>query len=133
MPTAWSQLMLVVDDVERTSRFYRDLLGLESRHGGSEYDQLYADDEMVMQLHDRDEDHHHESLRTDGVPVGNGVLVWFEVADFDAVVARARELDAEIVQDVHVNPNAQQRELWIRDPDGYSVVLAGPSAYRPRS
>ena len=33
---------------------------------------------------------------------------------------------------MHVNPNAKQRELWLRDPDGYTVVLAGPSEYRPR-
>ena len=24
----------------------------------------------------------------------------------------------------HLNPNAGQREIWIRDPDGYVVVLA---------
>jgi hypothetical protein len=39
---------------------------------------------------------------------------------------------APVVRDVAVNPNAQQLELWIRDPDGYVVVLAGPAAYRPR-
>ena len=39
---------------------------------------------------------------------------------------------ADVVRDVHVNPNAKHRELWLRDPDGYTVVLAGPSEYRPR-
>jgi hypothetical protein len=24
------------------------------------------------------------------------------------------------------NPNASHREIWIRDPDGYTVVLASP-------
>jgi hypothetical protein len=41
-------------------------------------------------------------------------------------VNRARELEAAIVLDVHRNPNANHRELWIRDPDGYTVVLASP-------
>jgi len=41
-------------------------------------------------------------------------------------VARARELDAPILLDVHRNPNANHRELRIRDPDGYTVVLASP-------
>jgi hypothetical protein len=27
---------------------------------------------------------------------------------------------------VHRNPNADHRELWIRDPDGYTVVIASP-------
>ena len=31
---------------------------------------------------------------------------------------------AEIVTDVHLNPNAGHREIWIRDVDGYLVVLA---------
>jgi hypothetical protein len=47
--------------------------------------------------------------------VGNGVLLWFEVDDFDAAVARARGLEAPILLDVHRNPNANHRELWIRD------------------
>ena len=38
-----------------------------------------------------------------------------------------------VVRDVHVNPNALQQEIWVRDPDGYLVVIAGPSEYRPRA
>lgn len=57
------------------------------------------------------------------VTVGNGMLIWFEVDDFDAAVARARALDAPVVLDVHRNLNANHRELWVRDPDGYTVVL----------
>lgn len=41
---------------------------------------------------------------------------------------RARESGAEIVTDVHVNPNSRQREIWMRDPDGYLIVLAEPAA-----
>ena len=58
--------------------------------------------------------------------IGNGVLLWFEVDDFDAVVARAYALGARILLDVHRNPNADHHELWIRDPDGYTVVIASP-------
>jgi hypothetical protein len=65
--------------------------------------------------------------------VGNGVLVWFgEVADFDGVVERAAGLRADLVKDVHRNPpNGEgngpgHREIWIRDPDGYVVVVASP-------
>jgi hypothetical protein len=47
-------------------------------------------------------------------------------------VQRTRDLGAVIERDVHVNPNAKQQEIWLRDPDGYRVVLAGPSEYRPR-
>lgn len=128
----WPQFMLVVGDVAASSRWYCDVVGLESGHGGDEYEQLLHDGELVMQLHDDSDDDHHGPLAESGVARGNGVLVWFEVTDFDGAVERARAAGAPIVRDVEVNPNAKQREIWVRDPDGYTVVLAGPSEYRPR-
>lgn len=125
--------MLVVSDVERSSRFYCDVIGLESGHGGDEYEQLLHDGELTMQLHDSEVDDHHGALAEPGVPLGNGVLVWFEVSDFDGAVERARANSVEVVREVEVNPNARQREFWFRDPDGYLVVVAGESEYRPRS
>jgi hypothetical protein len=65
-------------------------------------------------------------------PYGNGVLLWFEVDDFDTAVARAAELRAEVVLAPHRNPPPGQsggpahREIWLRDLDGYIVVLASP-------
>ncbi len=133
MPASvWPQFLLVCSDVARSSRFYCDVVGLESGHGGDEYEQLLHDGELVMQLHDDDDDEHHGPLADPDQPRGNGVLVWFEVADFDGAVERARAAGAPVVRDVVVNPNAKQREIWITDPDGYTVVLAGPSEYRPR-
>jgi hypothetical protein len=38
---------------------------------------------------------------------------------------RARELSAHVLEE-KVNPNAHHRELWLRDADGYVVVLASP-------
>ena len=125
--------MLVVADVEASSRFYCELIGLESGHGGPEYEQLLCDGELVMQLHDDQPDDAHGPLADNEHARGNGVLVWFEVDDFDSAVARARSLDAKIELDVRTNPNARQQEIWLRDPDGYLVVVAGPSEYRPRS
>jgi catechol 2,3-dioxygenase-like lactoylglutathione lyase family enzyme len=130
--TTWPQTLVVVHDVPASSRFYTELLGAESGHGGEEYEQVVSDGELVLQLHHIDVEDHHGPLSTPDVALGNGVLLWFEVADFDGAVERARGLGARIERDVHVNPNAEQRELWLRDPDGYLVVIAGPSSYRPR-
>lgn len=57
-------------------------------------------------------------------PTGTGVILWFETAQFDSAVARARSASAHVVTDVHVNSNAGHRESWLRDLDGYLVVLA---------
>jgi len=137
-----AQPLIVVRDVEVSSRFYRQILGCESGHGNVkerhsrfEYERLvdprlhhteWGSDGLILQLHAWDVDHHHGAMGDPSLPIGNGVLLWFEVDDFDAAVARTREVGARVVRDVHVNPNPQHRELWIADPDGYTVVLASP-------
>ena len=124
--------MVVVRDVPASSRFYQQVLGAESGHGGDEYEQIVADGEFLLQLHAIDVEDHHGPLADPDLPLGNGVLLWFEVADFEAAVERVRATGAPVVHEPHTNPNARQREIWVRDPDGYLVVLAGPSEYRPR-
>jgi catechol 2,3-dioxygenase-like lactoylglutathione lyase family enzyme len=124
--------MLVVRDVPASSRFYQRVLDAEGGHGGREYEQIASNGEIVLQLHALEVEHHHGPLADPDQPLGNGIVVWFEVADFEACVERVRATGAPVVRDVHTNPNAGQQEIWVRDPDGYLVVLAGPSAYRPR-
>jgi catechol 2,3-dioxygenase-like lactoylglutathione lyase family enzyme len=127
------QPLIAVHDVEASSSWYQRLLGCRSGHGGAEYERLLAGDRLVMQLHNWDVEHHHGHLGDSDVrPYGNGVLLWFEVDDFDAAVARAGELGADVVLPPHRNPpegepgGPAHRELWIRDPDGYTVVVASP-------
>jgi predicted enzyme related to lactoylglutathione lyase len=123
----------VVDDVEVTSRWFQVLLGARSDHGGPDYERLVdADGTLVLQLHRPEVDHHHGSLSgpRDG-PVGRGVLLWFEVDDFDAAVSRAEELGAEVELGPVRNPpegpgGPAHREIWLRDPHGYAVVLVSP-------
>ncbi len=127
------QPLIAVRDVEASSRFYQCLLDCESGHGGREYERLVSDGELVLQLHDASTAHHHGTIGDPTLPYGNGVLLWFTLEAFDAAVARVGELRAEIVHEPHVNPNARQRECWLLDPDGYTVVLAGPPGDLERS
>ncbi len=123
--------MIAVADVEKSSRWYQQILGARSGHGGPEYEQLIVDGQLIMQLHRTEIGHHHGAIADPGQSLGNGAILWFEAADFDAAVSRIRAGGAEVVTDVHVNPNAGHREIWIRDPDGYLVVLAEP--YEPHT
>lgn len=120
-----AQPMLVVSDVPASSRWYQQVLGAESGHGGAEYEQIVVDDDVVLQLHTRDGDPEHGPLATPEVPVGNGVAAWFEVDDLDAGSDRIAEARAHVEWPLHVNDLAHHREIWLRDPDGYRVVLAG--------
>ncbi|MEV8374382.1 VOC family protein [Kribbella sp. NPDC056861] len=118
------QPMIAVTDVEKSSAWYCAVLGAASGHGGAEYEQLVVDGEMVLQLHKLEVGHHHGTIGDPALPVGNGVALWFQVDALEAAADRARSTGATIQTDVHHNPNAGHDELWLRDPDGYLVVLA---------
>ena len=126
------QPLIAVTDVEASSRWYQQLLGCQSAHGGAEYERLVWQDKLILQLHSFEVEHHHGQIGDAAdKPYGNGVLLWFETDDFDAAVARAAELRAEIVMPRHRNPpegvgGPNHWECWLRDPDGYTVVLASP-------
>ncbi len=132
VPLLRPQPLIAVRDVEASSRWYQHLLGCQSAHGGPEYERLVSDGELIMQLHNWEVEHDHGAIGDPHKPHGNGVLLWFETEDFDAAVARAAELHAEIVLAPHRNPPEGQsggpahREIWLRDLDGYTVVLASP-------
>jgi catechol 2,3-dioxygenase-like lactoylglutathione lyase family enzyme len=126
------QPLIAVADVQATSRWYQQLLGCQSAHGGPEYERLENNGALIMQLHNWDVEHDHANVGDPADrPYGNGVLLWFEIDDFDAAVARADELQAEVVLPPHRNPpdglgGPNHREMWLKDPNGYMVVLASP-------
>ncbi len=126
------QPLICVNDVEASSRWYQRLLGCESGHGGAEYERLFSNGVLILQLHRFDVEHHHGRIGDpEDKPYGNGLLLWFETEDFDAAMVRAAEMNAEIVMPRHRNPpegdnGPNHWECWLRDPDGYVVVLASP-------
>ena len=126
------QPLICVTDVEASSRWYQRLLGCRSAHGGKKYEQLVKDGSLILQLHSFEVEHHHGPIgnRADR-PYGNGVLLWFEVDDFDAVMQRVADMKVEIVLPRHRNPPDEEGgpnhwECWMLDPDGYTVVAASP-------
>src|SRR5262245_6748878 len=124
-----AQPLVCVKDVEASSRWYQKLLGLKSDHGGTEYERLVDGNKLVMQLHRWEVGHHHGPIGNPELkPYGNGVLLWFEIDDFDAAVKRIEELKPEIVLPRHRNPpdsdgGPNHWECWMKDPNGYTVVI----------
>jgi len=119
------QPLIAVRDVAASSRWYHTVLACESGHGGAEYEQLIMDGQMIMQLHHWDV-HAHRHLGDEHAPSrGNGVVLWFQTDEFDAALQRIKTCAAQIIEGPQVNPNANHREVWLRDPDGYVVVVAG--------
>ncbi|RST31369.1 VOC family protein [Sphingomonas ginkgonis] len=139
------QPLIAVTDVEASSRWYQQLLGCRSDHGGPAYERLVADGTLILQLHSFDVEHDHGRIGDkNDRPFGNGVLLWFEVDDFDLAMERIERMNAEVVLPRHRNPPPPQEggpnhwEVWLKDPDGYPVVLSSPDGtadaqWRPAS
>jgi catechol 2,3-dioxygenase-like lactoylglutathione lyase family enzyme len=122
-----SQPLICVRDVEASSRWYQRLLECQSAHGGPEYERLVSHGGLILQLHRWEVEHHHGPIgNPNAKPYGNGVLLWFEVDDFDAAVARAEEMKVEVVLPRHRHAGARHWEIWLRDPEGYTLVLSSP-------
>lgn len=119
------QPMVVVYDVAAASQWFQDVVGLRSGHGGAEYEMLLDGDELVVQLHQWDADEHPHLGDPDDTSRGNGVVLWFATDDLDAVLARVRSAGAHVLDGPLVNPNAHLREILLKGPEGYVVVMAG--------
>jgi catechol 2,3-dioxygenase-like lactoylglutathione lyase family enzyme len=124
-----AQPLIAVRNVKASSRWYAELLGADTlpEHGHRDlYERISCAGRLLLQLHAWDKEDHPNLVNADLAPPGHGVLLWFQANDFDSVVERARGLGAEIIEEPHINPAPRHREIWLRDPDGYVVVVASP-------
>jgi len=127
-PAVRPQPLIGVGNVAASSRWYTRLLGaerLDADSHGNTYDRILSNDRLILQLHAWDEEDH-PNLAGARSALGHGLLLWFELDDFDAAVKRARAMKATVIEEPHVNPGPQHREMWLRDPDGYVVVITSP-------
>ena len=127
--TIEAQPLIAVRNVRESSLWYSELLGADAlpEHSHRDvYDRISCAGRLVLQLHAWDKENHPNLVNAAAAAPGHGVLLWFQVDDFGAAAERARGLAAEILEEPHVNPAPQHREIWLRDPDGYVVVIASP-------
>jgi catechol 2,3-dioxygenase-like lactoylglutathione lyase family enzyme len=127
--TVEAQPLIAVRDVRASSRWYATLLGAESlpeHEHRDTYDRISSAGQLLLQLHAWDEEDHPSLVDADAAPHGHGVVLFFQVADFDGAVERARGLGAEVILEPYVNEAPQHREMWLRDADGYVVAIASP-------
>jgi hypothetical protein len=124
-----SQTLIAVRDVRASALWYTTLLDTDSLPDHEHrdfYDRITSSGRLILQLHAWDEEDHPNLVNRTAAPLAHGVVLWFQLEDFDAAVERARVLKAEVIEGPFVNPAPQHRELWLRDPDGYVVVISSP-------
>ena len=124
-----SQPLIAVRGVRRSNRWYTELPGADGppEHPHRDiYECISQSSRLVLQLHAWAKKGHPNLVNAGFAPLAHGVVLWFQADDFDAVGERAGKLDASIIERPLVNPAPGHREIWLRDPDGYVVVIASP-------
>jgi catechol 2,3-dioxygenase-like lactoylglutathione lyase family enzyme len=116
--------MIFADDVEATSRWYQQLLGLKSAHGGPHYEMLTdAAGALALQLHHADADEHGGERLPTGSARGAGVLLYVRADDVRAAYAKARDMGARTEGEPAFIELAGHTEFVVRDPDGYAIAV----------
>jgi catechol 2,3-dioxygenase-like lactoylglutathione lyase family enzyme len=118
--------IIAVRDVKSSFAWYQSLLGQTPAapshdHFGQIVD---ADGTVLLSLHKWGEHEHPSLMSPEQASPGNGLLLFFRVDDFDAVLRRALAMKIRFEEQVRVNPNTQTREFTLRDPDGYYVTIS---------
>ena len=117
-----SRVLLRPVDLDRSRRFYRDVLGLAVyREFGP------ADDPGVVFFLGQG------LLEVSGHgpgPSGDPVMIWLQVRDVRAEHHRLAAAGARVVREPAVEPWGLT-EMWIEDPDGVRIVLVEVPAGHP--
>lgn len=125
MTRLWT--IIGVNDVPASVTWYQSLLGLPLTPPAHDYfGQVVDPDGTVLLCLHAWEEHGHPTLTSPALATpGNGLLLFFRVADVDGVLVRARTMAAHLEEEPHVNPNTRTLEFSLRDPDGYFVTISG--------
>ena len=117
-----SRILLRPSDLDRSRRFYRDVLGLAIyREFGP------PDDPGVVFFLGQG------LLEVSGhatSPPGRSVMIWIQVGDIHAEHARLAAAAVRIIRDPATEPWGLI-EMWIEDPDGIRIVLVEVPADHP--
>jgi catechol 2,3-dioxygenase-like lactoylglutathione lyase family enzyme len=124
-PRSLDYLVLVVTDVERSVRFWRDVVGAEHQHTSGDYAQFRVG-EVRLGLFGAT-----AMAETLGRPVAvpapgaAGFEVGFLVDDVDEAYRELVEAGAQPVTEPADRPWGQ-RTAYVADPDGYLIELVRP-------
>ena len=117
-----SRVLLRPADLDRSRRFYRDVLGLAVYREFGPVD----DPGLVFFLGQG-------LLEVSGHgpgPSGDPVMIWLQVRDVRAEHHRLAAAGARVVREPAVEPWGLT-EMWIEDPDGVRIVLVEVPAGHP--
>jgi catechol 2,3-dioxygenase-like lactoylglutathione lyase family enzyme len=106
---------LYVSDLERSLRFYRDVLGIPLEGDGDWQEASLGGTRFAL----------HRAHEGIGKLSSGTIHVDLEVADLDAATERLRAADVEVAETVRDEWGAAAK---VADPDGYELYLFEPPA-----
>jgi methylmalonyl-CoA/ethylmalonyl-CoA epimerase len=110
------QVALTVRDVERSTAFYRDAVGLAFLFAPAPTLAFLEIGGTRLML----------SAPAGEFTPGSGSVLYFKVADIDAVHASMSARDVPFIDAPHLVARMPDHELWMcffRDPDGHTLAL----------
>jgi lactoylglutathione lyase len=121
LPRKLGVVMITVSDMDRSVRFYRDVLGLPLRFQSPDWSE-FETEAVTLALHGGGvpcaEAPHH------GPPVAGTVSTGWQVEDLDAVYAALKAKGVPFVMEPTTREEEGIRLALFRDPDGCVLSLA---------
>jgi hypothetical protein len=118
------ETIIGVNNVEKSSIWYQELLGCKSCHGGNTFEILGDQDgNTILCLHKWGE-HDHPTFRNPKTEPGNGLILYFRVDDLERIWKNAKRLNAIIEEAPGLNQNSGRKEFSIRDLDNYYLIIS---------
>jgi catechol 2,3-dioxygenase-like lactoylglutathione lyase family enzyme len=106
-------VILLVSNMERSIRFYRDTLGIPVKTKSKDWTEFFSRD-TVLALH--------PAKKKSKIKTGSGMLVGFEVSDLDSTVKKLKEKKVKFFKKSKEEPFG--KHAIIQDPDGHLVSIA---------
>jgi catechol 2,3-dioxygenase-like lactoylglutathione lyase family enzyme len=128
MKRIWT--IIGVADVAASFKWYQALLCLpQTAPAHDDFGQILdSDGTVLLCLHEWGAHEHPPLASPDTAKLGNGLLLFFRVDNFDSALPKARALAGKLEEEPHVNPSTGTMEFSLRDPDGYYVTISALDA-----
>ncbi len=107
-------VILLVSNMEKSIRFYSDILALPVKSRAKDWTEFFKND-TVLALHPAPKKK--KTLKT-----GSGILVGFEVTDLDSTVKKLKEKRVKFFKKPKEEPFG--KHAIVQDPDGHLISIA---------
>ena len=119
-----TEVIIGVENVSKSSKWYQELFGCKSNHGGDSFEILTDKDGTVILCLHKWGEHQHPTLTNPKIHVGNGLILYIRVDNLKKVWDNAQKLNAVIEEEPRLNQNSGKEEFAIRDLDGYYLLIS---------